>query len=156
MTGSSRVDADGVIHLRVDGKPMGWQRTRTNFAQRRHFNDAKTERGEANVILAWIAAGEPRLGHGPVALTVEVVLERPAGHWKKDGTLSAAGQRMPWPLKKPDFDNVAKLIGDAMNGRAYHDDAHIVRGVQIKRWANPGEHEHTAVRVWSVLTPVGD
>ena len=31
------------------------------------------------------------------------------------------------PTKKPDIDNLAKIILDALNGIAYHDDAQIVR-----------------------------
>ena len=32
------------------------------------------------------------------------------------------------PMKKPDFDNVGKIICDSLNGIAYHDDAQIVDG----------------------------
>ena len=31
------------------------------------------------------------------------------------------------PTKKPDTDNIAKIILDSLNGIAYHDDAQIVR-----------------------------
>lgn len=139
------------IMLRVDGTPTGWQRARVNMKTRRHFNDAKTARGEANVVLAWIAEGSPRLPEGPVSMTVEAVLRRPESHWKRNGSLSAAGERLPWPLKKPDLDNCVKLIADAMNGRAYHDDAHIVHVHLVKRWANPGEFEHTTVWLRAVF-----
>lgn len=30
------------------------------------------------------------------------------------------------PLKKPDIDNVCKIILDALNGIAYHDDKQVV------------------------------
>ncbi|MBR3741002.1 MAG: RusA family crossover junction endodeoxyribonuclease [Clostridia bacterium] len=32
------------------------------------------------------------------------------------------------PMKKPDFDNMGKVICDSLNGIAYHDDAQIVDG----------------------------
>lgn len=32
------------------------------------------------------------------------------------------------PLKKPDFDNIGKIICDSLNGIAYHDDSQIVDG----------------------------
>ena len=30
------------------------------------------------------------------------------------------------PLKKPDMDNIVKVVADALNGAAYHDDTQIV------------------------------
>jgi Holliday junction resolvase RusA-like endonuclease len=30
------------------------------------------------------------------------------------------------PVKKPDFDNIGKIVADSLNGAAYHDDAQIV------------------------------
>ena len=30
------------------------------------------------------------------------------------------------PLKKPDVDNIVKVVADALNGVAYHDDTQIV------------------------------
>ncbi|MDE6020294.1 MAG: RusA family crossover junction endodeoxyribonuclease [Ruminococcus sp.] len=32
-----------------------------------------------------------------------------------------------FPLKKPDLDNIVKIIADALNGIAYHDDKQIIR-----------------------------
>jgi Holliday junction resolvase RusA-like endonuclease len=48
-----------------------------------------------------------------------------------------------WPVKKPDADNIAKIICDALNGIAYRDDTQIISlkvlkiydkgsGVQVK------------------------
>ena len=36
------------------------------------------------------------------------------------------------PAKKPDFDNMAKVVTDALNGIAYHDDNQIVDGMVRK------------------------
>jgi Holliday junction resolvase RusA-like endonuclease len=99
------------------------------------------------VIEAWHQAGTPRLPEGPIVLTVEMALARPGGHWKVNGTLSAAGQRSQWPTKKPDADNVLKLLMDSLNGCAYRDDVQIVNATVVKRWCNAGEHEHTIIRL---------
>ena len=32
-----------------------------------------------------------------------------------------------WPAKKPDSDNIAKVVLDALNGIAYHDDTQIIK-----------------------------
>ena len=40
------------------------------------------------------------------------------------------------PTKKPDFDNIAKIICDALNGIAYKDDASIVSAIVEKYYAD--------------------
>lgn len=43
------------------------------------------------------------------------------------------------PTKKPDFDNITKIICDALNGIAYLDDSQIVLSLVVKRYAQtPG------------------
>jgi Holliday junction resolvase RusA-like endonuclease len=37
------------------------------------------------------------------------------------------------PTKKPDWDNIGKVVSDALNGIAYHDDAQIVRAI-VEKW----------------------
>lgn len=39
------------------------------------------------------------------------------------------------PTKKPDWDNVGKVVCDALNGVAYHDDTQIVSARVIKKYA---------------------
>lgn len=39
------------------------------------------------------------------------------------------------PGKKPDYDNIGKIISDALNGIAYKDDAQIVDGRTIKLYS---------------------
>lgn len=138
------------IVLTIDGTPAGKGRPR--FGNGRVFTDAKTESAEARVLIAWHNAGQPRLPDGPIQFLVTQVVARPKGHWKTDGTLGAAGQRKPWPDgRKPDFDNALKLLADALNGSAYRDDVDIVHSWYVRRWAHPGEHEHTVI----VIRPMG-
>jgi Holliday junction resolvase RusA-like endonuclease len=53
------------------------------------------------------------------------------------------------PTKKPDFDNIAKIISDACNGIVYKDDAQIVHAVIAKRWSHD-EHVDVTIRAYDV------
>ena len=39
------------------------------------------------------------------------------------------------PLKKPDMDNIVKVVADALNGVAYHDDTQIALIVAKKAYS---------------------
>ena len=39
------------------------------------------------------------------------------------------------PTKKPDCDNIAKIVLDALNGIAYHDDAQVAELTVIKTYS---------------------
>ena len=43
------------------------------------------------------------------------------------------------PTKKPDADNIAKIILDSLNGIAYDDDSQIVELTVIKNWTDEQE-----------------
>lgn len=51
------------------------------------------------------------------------------------------------PTKKPDCDNIVKIICDALNGFAYKDDAQIITAQISKRYAEDGQ---TVVKIWGV------
>lgn len=51
------------------------------------------------------------------------------------------------PTKKPDCDNIVKIICDALNGIAYRDDAQIVKVQAAKEYA---PEARTDVRLWLV------
>ena len=46
-----------------------------------------------------------------------------------------------FPVRKPDADNIAKIILDALNGTAYHDDAQIVQLSVRKQYAEKNSVE---------------
>ncbi len=51
------------------------------------------------------------------------------------------------PTKKPDYDNVAKIIADALNGLAFYDDAQIVDGNVTKLY---GETPKVVVKILEI------
>ncbi len=48
-----------------------------------------------------------------------------------------AGQE--YPTKRPDVDNIAKIILDSLNDIAFHDDRQIVEVIVMKRWTQKTE-----------------
>jgi Holliday junction resolvase RusA-like endonuclease len=134
------------ITLTILDTPTGKGRPR--FGNGRAYTPANTINAEARVRAAWQAAGEPRIADGvPMRALVECFLQRPATHYKQNGDLSAAGQRAARPLRKPDVDNAAKLVLDALEGYAYRADAAIVTLWVSKHWCEPGEHERVYIHL---------
>lgn len=134
------------IELVIPGEPKGKARPRFSRATGHAYTPSPTQRAEQRIQMEWIAAGRPVL-EGPLTIYVEAVLSRPKNHRLKDGSLSAAGTRSPHPTKTPDWDNLGKLVADALNGLAYRDDSLIVRAQLTKRWADASEDERTVIRL---------
>lgn len=140
------------FELIVQGAPHGKDRPRVRVIAAKGkkpfahiYTPKETEQAEQRVRDAWEAIGSPRV-EGPFDIVVEAFHGRPDGHYLTDGvSLSAEGRRHPLPEnRKPDLDNVLKLVLDALNGCAYRDDVAAVTAVARRRWSRDGER----VRVW--------
>lgn len=90
----------------------------------RTYTPLKTKEASAEVVVEWLShvgSAEQKLYaeyDGPVKMTILYSRELPK---------SASEKRIQEnDLQKPDIDNVAKLIMDALNGYAYKDDSQIV------------------------------
>lgn len=133
--------AGAALYLRIPGEPRGQGRPRIDTRGRRPrtFTDARTEAYGAQVQAAWLEAGQPRLHAGAYRVHLRAFLARPAGHLRRGGQLSASGLRSPRPTRKPDLDNVAKLVLDALAAvAAIPDDAAVVDLHVEKAWASDG------------------
>lgn len=90
-----------------------------------------------------------------VELVIVAVLDRPrtrpARVLHEDW---ASGAMIPAPVK-PDWDNVGKLVSDALNGVAYADDGQVVRAVVETYYAAAGEAPrlHVSVGVFTGRQP---
>lgn len=135
--------------LVVHGTPVGKGRPRFVRATGRTYTDDATVNAENAIRDTWAQAGQHRLPDEPLQIIVSLWLARPQGHYKRDGTLSAAGQRSARPTRKPDADNALKLCCDALNGLAYRDDAQITDANVRKLWCQHGETPRTVIEIYT-------
>ncbi len=95
-----------------------------------------------------MAASQAYVGpplEGPLSVVIEFVLPRPKSATKKrsDNPRLACA-------KKPDFDNLAKSVSDALNGLCWVDDAQL-QDVRILKWvASATEQPHVNVSIVQV------
>lgn len=85
-------------------------------------------------------AGEwlPRAPYeGPIQIQVTARFVKPQSKPKK---------RRVWPTGKPDWDNLGKLVSDALNGVVYRDDAQICRAFVEKDYCDL-EHPTEGFRI---------
>lgn len=117
------------------GEPMGKQRPR--FARMGKFTKAYTPKETINyenwVKLSYANFGGEHFGDSGLSVKIVAKLSIPKS-WSmtkrnkaKDGEIA--------PKIKPDCDNIAKIICDALNGIAYDDDKQIVELIVEKRYA---------------------
>lgn len=109
----------------------------------------------ALVAHAAIAAKVP-LFQGPVRMSVVFLFQRPANHYRRDGTLkplnpslaSATSREAPaYHCVTPDRDKVLRSTQDALSRLAYEDDARVVEGDCKKRWCVGDERPGALITV---------
>jgi len=108
----------------IPGKPMGKQRPRV-LKNGISYTPKETVNYEVYVKQCYLKeyAGKELL-NGPVKIKIEAYMPIPKSASKKIQKAMKAGQIRP--AKKPDWDNIGKIITDALNGIAYNDDKQIV------------------------------
>ena len=68
---------------------------------------------------------------GPLEMEIKAYFKIPKSKSKKIKALMESGDIRP--TKKPDFDNIGKIVADALNGTNYKDDSQIVKGT-VEKW----------------------
>lgn len=109
------------VEFTVPGIPVGKGRPR--FMKNGHtYTPEKTREYENKVVLCWKSQSGKGFADGiPLSATVTAFFTVPRSTSKKK---AAALDGTPH-TKRPDADNVAKAILDALNGHAYNDDSAI-------------------------------
>lgn len=87
------------------------------------YTPQKTRDYEAWVRLCWLRTGQP-MSLQPLQIRLEFYLPIPKSYSKKQREAALAGVLLP--TKKPDIDNLVKVVLDGLNGLAYKDDKQIV------------------------------
>jgi len=122
--------------FRVNGIPQGKARPRFTKGGRA-YTPAKTRRYEEAVReaaqLAAQAQGFIKHDKGtPLKASVTAWFPVPAS-WPKKKRAAALSDAL-YPAVKPDADNIAKAVLDALNGIAFHDDKQVVSCTVSKRY----------------------
>jgi len=117
------------IHLTLLGEPVAKARARQGMSRKgRHYT--YTPDPTAHAENAWrdlfhTNGSKPFPPKTPLAVTVVFHLPRPKSLPKK----------VTRPVSRPDFDNLVKLVTDALQGFAYDNDSRIVDSYISKRFA---------------------
>ena len=129
--------------LTIPGKPLGQPRQRIAQIAGRTRNylpqDNPIHGYKFAIRAAW--GSRPPI-EGPVTLSVTAIFPRPKAKTKK------TGENKGYPhTGKPDADNVAKAVCDALNGVAYRDDSQVWQLTVVKLVASADEQPRTVVEV---------
>ena len=126
------------ITFHVEMVPAGKQRPRFNGKTHHTYTPKKTVDAEKQIRAAYLKAsgGYRYPDNTPLSMTVIAYYPVPTSASKKQRALMLG--RDIFPAKKPDWDNIGKLVADAINGVAYDDDKSIVKGTVVKRYAIHG------------------
>lgn len=135
------------VTFTVRGEPTG--KSRPKFDTRGPFPRAVTPKKTANYETLTQMEYEAQC-HGhffpkEAALGMKITAYKPIPKGTSKRKVLQMLQDHIRPGKKPDFDNVGKIICDALNGVAFHDDAQIVDGRIIKRY---DEAPRVEVEIW--------
>lgn len=121
-----------IVELTVPGEPVAKQRPR--ICRGHGYTPAKSVNYET-LIRELFAVKYPGFEplEGPLELIVKAHMGIPKGAGAKKRADMEAGRLLP--EKRPDFDNLAKIVADALQGLAYRDDAQIADAIIRKRWS---------------------
>lgn len=124
----------------VPGEPRGKQRPRFSRRTGTTYTPSETVAYEKEVRAEFLRAGG-RKTDGPVALNITAYYKIPTSATKAEREKMLAGQL---PQKKPDIDNVLKIIMDGLNGAAYKDDKQVAAAAASKAY---DDEPHVEVEV---------
>lgn len=118
------------------GKPFGKQRprhTRTGHT----YTPPETQQHEKQIALAFRQQYKDRFADDAyIRCEITVLYDIPKAFSKAKREGAIIGEIRP--DKKPDADNIAKIVLDALNGVAFRDDTQIVE-LSVEKWYTHGE-----------------
>lgn len=126
MVHATHVRAHEAVTIVIPGDAKGKQRPRFSTQNGRAFTPSATRTREGIIAsLAMDAMADRPAFTSSVEMELTATLPVPKSWPKKRQAAALAGTERP--AKKPDLDNIAKLVWDALNGIVYADDAQVVR-----------------------------
>lgn len=126
----------------IPGKPVGKERPR--FDGRHAYTPQKTREYEKLVKYCYNTSARGETLSGAVAADITVLRHIP----DSCGKAKRASMANTPCETKPDCDNVAKAVLDALNGIAYQDDAKVTHVCVDKRWTEGRDAVLVALCEW--------
>lgn len=120
------------MYFEVEGEVIGKGRPRFT-RQGRTYTPKKTLDYEKTIKLAYTSKYS-YLSKKSLRIKICAYLEVAGSHSKVKKTKMI--MNLLQCTKKPDVDNIVKVVLDALNKTAYQDDTQVVELVAIKRWSN--------------------
>ena len=132
-----------MIIITLVGKITGKGRPRFNSKTKHAYTPAKTAKVEktlATLAIQQMNGMAPLVG--PLQVQVEAFFEPPKSRSKTKRNAMMGS----YVTKKPDADNIAKLI-DSLNGIVFHDDSQVAQLLVTKKYA---EQEKLVIKVATI------
>ena len=131
-----------MIKIEIQGRPMGKQRPKVNTITRVAYTPQKTVEYERLVRLIFVSKYRGFKPYtGELRAKIYAYYKVPKGTSKKK---TKELMEREWCTKKPDADNIAKMVLDALNGMAYIDDNQIAFLEVFKKY---GEEEKVILEI---------
>ena len=123
-----------IYEFEIPGKIIGKGRPRLNSYTGQVYTPTKTKDYE-NLVIQYFMLKYPRFipFEGRVSVEITANFEVPKSAKKQEKELMLENKLNP--LKKPDIDNIVKIILDAMNECAFKDDTQITKLAVEKKYA---------------------
>lgn len=118
------------IEFTILGKPMGKQRARsTSFGKM--YTPVTTVQYENLIKMTYGELKRDMIQEGSIHLSIEALMPIPIS-WSKKKQNSSIGRMC---TNRPDVDNIAKIVMDALNGIAWKDDSQVAVLLIVKRYS---------------------
>lgn len=120
----------------IPGKPFGKQRPRVtvNGKYAHAYTPEKTKTYEELIRAEYLKQCNGKFEKNiPITISIVALFEPPKSDSQKQKNKKI--NNVIYATKKPDWDNIAKVICDALNGIAWVDDSQIVSGTVAKYYA---------------------
>lgn len=123
------------VVFKIAGEPVGKARPRYTFKTGRAYTPKKTKDYERHVAESYKEHGGYWFGDDPISVEITAYFKLPKSASKKKKAELMAG----YPAKKPDVDNICKIILDGLQGTAFRDDKNVWSTSIKKFWCKADE-----------------
>ena len=133
--------------LTIDGEPVAKGRPRFRVIRKfvQTYTPAKTKKAEQRIREEIKKQFIRKPFSYPIAVDINFFFSIPKSYTKK--RIREIAENYYYHTNKPDCDNLAKLVLDAMNGLVYEDDKQIFGLRIVKMYAPPGRDARTEIRI---------